>query len=94
MRCGAGGDLTPNEEQEDEDVWRGSGGCPQEMRDLPGSKWSLMSVGVMSCQGLSVGQKSRCGFLDMLETIWGFAGHPPGGIPVAANPGRRVARPG
>lgn len=26
MRCGAGGDLTHNEEQEDEDVWRGAAG--------------------------------------------------------------------
>lgn len=52
------------------------------MRDLPRSKWSLMSVGVMCCQGLSVGQKSSCRFLDMLETIWGFAGNPLGGFQV------------
>lgn len=61
---------------------------------MPGFAWSLMSVGVMCCQGLTVGQKSSCRFTDMLETIWGFAGNPRGGIPVAADPGRRVARPG
>lgn len=37
MRCGAEGDLTHNEEQEDEDVWRGAAGVRRRCRDLPGA---------------------------------------------------------